>query len=267
MSGTGAGDARLPKLEAVGLVKEFPTRRGPLRVLDGVDLRVDEGELVCLVGSSGCGKSTLLAIAAGLEPPTAGAVLLDGEPVTGPGADRGLVFQGYSLYPWRTVAQNVAFGLELAGFPRAEIARRVEHRLSVVGLSGFADALPAQLSGGMKQRTAIARALATEPRVLLLDEPFGALDAQTRAAMQEFLLCLWRETGTTILMVTHDVEEAVLLSQRVYVMSSHPGAVAAELAVPLPPERPRSVRRDPRFQELCQEIDDLLHGTAVPASS
>jgi NitT/TauT family transport system ATP-binding protein len=246
------------KLAAVGLVKEFPTRRGPLRVLDHVDLHVEAGELVCLVGASGCGKSTLLAIGAGLESATEGAVLLDGTPVDGPGADRGLVFQNYSLYPWRTVAENVAFGLELKGLRRGEIHERVERYLGIMGLARFHDALPRALSGGMKQRTAIARALATEPEVLFLDEPFGALDAQTRGAMREFLLDVWRETGTTILMVTHDVEEAVFLAQRVYVMSSHPGRVAAELAVPFGPTRRRELLREIPFQDLCAEIDQHL---------
>jgi NitT/TauT family transport system ATP-binding protein len=253
------------KLQAIGLVKEFSTKRGMLRVLDGVDLHVDSGEMVCLVGASGCGKSTLLNIAAGLVPATSGAILLDGHPVQGPGADRGLVFQRYTLYPWRTVAENVAFGLELKHLPRAEIRATVDRYLGIMGLTKFADALPRQLSGGMEQRTAIARALATEPEVLLLDEPFGALDAQTRGVMREFLLDVWGSTGTTILMVTHDVEEAVFLSQRIYVMSSHPGRVAAELAIPFPPERPRELLRDGRFQDLCAEVDDLLREHALEA--
>jgi NitT/TauT family transport system ATP-binding protein len=251
-----------PHLQAIGLSKDFPTRKGPLRVLDHVDLRVGTGELVCLVGSSGCGKSTLLAIVAGLEVPTEGDVLLDGVPVDGPGPDRGLVFQGYSLYPWRTVAENVAFGLELKHLPASDVAARVGRLLDVMGLSGFADALPAQLSGGMRQRTAIARALATEPQVLLMDEPFGALDTQTRQAMQEFLLAVWRELGTTILMVTHSVEEAVFLSQRLYVMSPRPGRIAAELAVPFGPDRPHVLMRETAFQDLCLQVDERLR--AVP---
>jgi NitT/TauT family transport system ATP-binding protein len=253
------------KLRATGLVKEYPSRRGSLRVLDGVDLHVDEGEFVCLVGASGCGKSTFLSIAAGLMSATAGSITLDGEPVEGPGADRGLVFQRYTLYPWRTVAENVAFGLELRRLPRADIRAKVDRYLEIMGLTKFADALPRQLSGGMEQRTAIARALATEPEVLLLDEPFGALDAQTRGVMREFLLDVWGSTGTTVLMVTHDVEEAVFLSQRIYVMSSHPGRIAAELRVPFPPERPRELLRDARFQDLCAEVDDLLREHALEA--
>ncbi|HEY8200556.1 MAG TPA: ABC transporter ATP-binding protein, partial [Actinomycetota bacterium] len=265
MSETGLRDPAPPKageatphLEAVGLSKDFDTRKGPLRALDHVDFRVQKNELVCLVGSSGCGKSTLLAIVAGLDLPTEGEVLLNGVPVAGPGPDRGLVFQGYSLYPWRTVAENVAFGLELKHLPAADIKARVAHYLDVMGLTGFADSLPAQLSGGMRQRTAIARALATEPQVLLMDEPFGALDTQTRQAMQEFLLTVWREVGTTILMVTHSVEEAVFLSQRLYVMSPRPGRIAAELAVPFGPDRHHALMREAAFQELCLQVDKLL---------
>jgi NitT/TauT family transport system ATP-binding protein len=215
------------KLRTTGLVKDY----GPLRVLDGVDVHVEAGELVTLVGASGCGKSTMLAIVAGLSPPSGGAVLLDGQPVEGPGPDRGLVFQHYTLYPWRTVRENVSFGLELQRLGKREIRNRVDRYLEVMGLTDFADMLPRALSGGMKQRAAIARALATEPELLLLDEPFGALDAQTRGLMQEFLLDVWRETGMTILLVTHDVEEAVFLSGRIYVLSSHPGRVVEEIAV------------------------------------
>ncbi|HEX2698931.1 MAG TPA: ABC transporter ATP-binding protein [Acidimicrobiales bacterium] len=250
-----------PKLRTVGLTKDFVTRPGPLRVLDRIDVSVGDGEFVCMVGSSGCGKSTLLAIAAGLEQATEGEVLLDGAPVTGPGAHCGLVFQSFSLYPWRTVAENVAFGLEIAGLDRAARRKRVADYLDVMELSAFADALPGQLSGGMKQRTAIARALATEPEVLLLDEPFGALDAQTRGSMQELILGVWRTLGTSILMVTHDVEEAVLLSNRVYVLSPRPGRVAAELDIRLPDPRHRSMLRDPEFQSLCHRVDDLLGET------
>jgi NitT/TauT family transport system ATP-binding protein len=205
---------------------------------------------VSLVGASGCGKSTLLSIAAGLQDATDGAVLVDGRHVTGPGPDRGLVFQGYSLYPWRTVAENVAFGLELKKLRKADIAERVSRYLAVMGLSDFAGSLPRQLSGGMQQRVAIARALA--------DEPFGALDSQTRASMRDFVVQVQADTGATILMVTHDVEEAVYLSSRVYVLSSRPGRVAAELAIPFGKGRERSLLRDQTFRELCWSIDDLL---------
>jgi NitT/TauT family transport system ATP-binding protein len=254
------------KLLVQDLVKDFPTRSGVVRALDGVDISVEEGEIVCLLGASGCGKSTLLQIAAGLDEPTSGSVLLDDRQVEGPGPDRGLVFQGYTLYPWRSVADNVAFGLELQDLTREDIAARVARHLEVVGLSRFARMLPKQLSGGMQQRVAIARALATEPSVLLLDEPFGALDAQTRASMQEFLLQVWRDTGATILMVTHDVEEAVFLSQRIYVMTPHPGRIAAEIDVPFGRARERHLLREPAFQRVCEQLDDLLHGRMAHAT-
>ncbi len=253
----------IPKLETWRLVKEFDTRSGPVRAIDSIDLRVDANEIVCLVGPSGCGKSTLLSIAAGLDEPTSGSVLLDGREITAPGPDRGLVFQSYSLYPWRTVSKNVAFGLELQGLSRDEIRSRVAAYLDVMGLSKFSEALPRELSGGMQQRTAIARALATEPSVLLLDEPFGALDSQTRSSMREFLLDVWRQTKATILMVTHDVEEAVFLSQRIYVMSPHPGRIDEEVAVPFGEDRERHLLRDAEFQGLCERIDDLLHASAA----
>lgn len=249
------------KLETVGLSKVY----GSLLVLDGIDIHVDAGELVALVGASGCGKSTLLSIIAGLAPPTEGEVLLDGRAVDGPGRDRGLVFQNYTLYPWRTVRENVAFGLELQKLPKAAITERVDHYLHVMGLGAFADSLPKQLSGGMKQRTAIARAMANDPKVLLLDEPFGALDAQTREAMQEFLIRVWRQTGTTILLVTHDVEEAVFLSQRIYVLSSHPGRVVDEVAVPFGIDREHSLLRESRFHVLVDDLRELLRRHAARA--
>ncbi len=256
------GSARpIPKLEAVALFKDFPGTSGTVSALEDVAIRVWPGELVCLVGASGCGKSTLLNIAAGLEDATDGVVLVDGYPVTGPGADRGLVFQSYSLYPWRTVAGNVAFGLEVKGLKDDDIAERVRHYLGIMGLAKFAGALPKQISGGMQQRTAIARALATEPKVLLLDEPFGALDAQTRSAMQEFLLSVHRELGTTMLMVTHSVEEAVLLSQRIYVMAPNPGRVIAEFKVPFQ-DRSHSLVHEPEFLSFVRQVDDLLRQQA-----
>ncbi|MEA2828101.1 MAG: NitT/TauT family transport system ATP-binding protein [Actinomycetota bacterium] len=255
---------QMPKLRMIAVTKDYTDAKGKVvRALVNVDLHVEEGELVTLVGASGCGKSTLLSIAAGLVEATDGAVLVDGRHVTGPGPDRGLVFQGYSLYPWRTVAENVGFGLELKGMGRADIASRVAEYLRVMGLSEFAGALPRQLSGGMQQRVAIARALATEPSVLLFDEPFGALDSQTRASMRDFVVKVQADTGATILMVTHDVEEAVYLSNRVYVLTSRPGRVAAELAVPFGPGRERSLLRDQTFRELCWTIDDLLAAGAV----
>jgi len=247
------------ELEARGLTKVFPGPRGSsTTAIEGIDLHVEAGELVCLVGASGCGKSTLLGMVAGLSEPTSGVVQVGGKRVVGPGPDRGLVFQSYSLFPWRSVAENVAFGLELAHTPKREIASRVGELLDVMQLSKWANARPSQLSGGMRQRVAIARSLATEPEVLLLDEPFGALDAHTKAGMQEFLRSIWKRLGTTILMVTHDVEEAIFLSQRIYVLASHPGRVKREVEVPFGSERDPAIRRDPRFLDMRDEIQRLL---------
>lgn len=257
-------------LEVNHLYKEFATPAGPLAVLEDINLHVETGEFVCAVGASGSGKSTLLRIVAGLEQPTTGQTIVDGARVIGPGADRGLVFQRYSLYPWLDVAANVGFGLKLRGLPRKERQERVAHYLQVVGLTDFARAYPKTLSGGMKQRVAIARALACEPGILLLDEPFGALDVQIRENMQQFLLDVWRRTGTTILLITHDVEEAVYLAQRIYVMAARPGRIRTEIHIQLPEDtagvRPYRVRRLPRFQQYREQVTDLLREEAVPAS-
>jgi len=251
-------------LHVNGLVKDYFVRRQPRRALDGVDLHVDPGEFVAIVGASGCGKSTLLRVVAGLEEPTSGAVDIDGDPIIGPGPDRGMVFQSYTLFPWRTVAENVAFGLECTSMGRKQRAARVDELLGVVGLTAFAKHLPTELSGGMRQRVAIARALGPTPDILLLDEPFGALDAQTRRAMQDFLHTVWRRTGTTILFVTHDIDEALYLAQRVYVFSSHPGRVQATIEVPFGSSRGPGVKRDPRFLDLRDEIEDMLESSITP---
>jgi NitT/TauT family transport system ATP-binding protein len=250
--------ARPTKLRVESVTKVFASRRRRTVALEGVDMHVDEGELVCLLGSSGCGKSTLLSIIGGLEEPTSGQALVEGDRVIGPGADRGMVFQGYSLYPWLSVSRNIAFGLEVGGWPSARRRERVEELLGIMGLTEFRDALPKELSGGMRQRVAIARALAPEPDILLLDEPFGALDAQTRRAMQEFLLTVWARTGTTVLMVTHDVEEAVYLSGRVYVMAGRPGRIAEEVVVPFGVRRGPDILRDERFLDLRAELSEML---------
>jgi NitT/TauT family transport system ATP-binding protein len=262
-------DEPRPKLEVRGLVKRFPGRRGapPVEALGGIDLHVDAGELVALVGSSGCGKSTLLRIIAGLEQPSEGEVLVEGEPVIGPGPDRGMVFQQYSLYPWLTVAGNVAFGLQLAGVPRSRRAERVDELLGIVGLTEHARRLPRELSGGMRQRVAVARALAPEPDLLLLDEPFGALDAQSRLSMQEFLRRVWQRTGATIVLVTHDVDEAVYLSRRTYVMHAHPGRIVDEIEVPFDPGLGPAVKRTAQFLDLRDEIHDLLHDRVPETAS
>jgi len=249
---------RPTKLVVESVTKVFATRRRQTVALEGVDMHVDDGELVCLLGSSGCGKSTLLSIIGGLEEPTGGQVLVEGDRVVGPGADRGMVFQGYSLYPWLSVSRNISFGLEVAGWPSARRRERVDELLGIMGLTEFRDALPKELSGGMRQRAAIARALAPEPDILLLDEPFGALDAQTRRTMQQFLLTVWARTGTTVLMVTHDVEEAVYLSGRIYVMSGRPGRIAEEVVVPFGRQRGPDILRDERFLDLRGELSELL---------
>jgi len=249
---------RPPKLVVTDLVKEFRTKRQRVLALDRVNLEVADQEFVCLVGSSGCGKSTLLNIIAGLDLPTSGTVEIDYEPVIGPGPDRGMVFQTYSLYPWRTVAENIAFGLECVRLRKAGRRARVQELLGIVGLAKFADHTPDQLSGGMRQRVAIARALAPEPDVLLLDEPFGALDAQTRRAMQDFLLTVWRRTQSTVVFVTHDIPEAIYLGSRVVALASHPGRVIADIDVPFGAGHDSGITRDPRYLDLRDEIEDLL---------
>jgi NitT/TauT family transport system ATP-binding protein len=241
-------------LELRGVTKDY----GHRRVLDGLELEVGAGEFVTVVGASGSGKSTLLALVSGLSRPTAGEILLDGRPVLGPGPERGLLFQTGSLYPWRTVAENVAFGLELLRLSRRLRRQRVEWYLDEVGLTSLADALPGHLSGGQRQRVAIARALACEPEVLLLDEPFGALDVQTKEDMQVFVRQVWQDMGTTVVMVTHDVEEAVFLGQRVLVLASDPGRIAAEIPVDLAADRSLDVKLTGEFLRLRGVVEDLV---------
>jgi NitT/TauT family transport system ATP-binding protein len=231
---------------------------GQKLALDGVNLTVSPREFLCVVGASGSGKSTLLSLVAGLVPPTTGEITVDGHPITGPGPDRGLVFQTGSLYPWRTVERNVAFGLELLALDTAERDRRVDWYLAETGLAGVRRSLPRRLSGGQQQRVAIARALVCEPDVLLLDEPFGALDVQTKEDMQLLIRQIWLDTGTTVLMVTHDVEEAVFLGTRVVVLTSDPGRVAAEVRVPLAEDRDLAVKRTPAFLALRASVEDMV---------
>lgn len=257
----------IAKLEVHNVCKSYATHgKQKLTVLQEVNFQIFPREMVCLVGSSGCGKSTLLNIIAGLTPPTSGQVLVDGQPVTGrPGSDRGMVFQGYTLYPWLTVAQNVAFGLQFQKMPKAQQRDRVRYFLEVVGLSRFVNSYPKQLSGGMKQRVAIARALANEPALLLMDEPFGALDAQTKEQMQQFLLELWEKTHVTVLMITHDVEEAIYLSQRVYVMGTHPGRIEREIPIQLPEHRDLDIKLSSKFVEIKRQIIHALRDEACMA--
>ena len=245
-------------LEISNLNKEFPTKKGTVLALKDINMHVETGEFVCVVGASGSGKSTLLRLVAGLDFPTSGEITVDDSIVAGPGADRGMVFQRYTLYPWMTVQKNVEFGLKLLGISAKKRRENASYYLNIVGLSDFAKSYPKELSGGMKQRIAIARALATSPKILLMDEPFGALDIQTKENMQQFLLGIWHKTGCTILMITHDVREAVFLSQRVYVLSARPGTVKKEVIINLPLERDYSIKRQPIFHEQADNIVDLL---------
>ena len=248
-----------PKLQVRSLSKQFKVNGRSLIVLENINLSVYPNEFVSIVGASGCGKSTLLQIIAGLVPPCAGEVWVDEQEIEHPGRDRGMVFQSYTLFPWLTVAENVGFGLKLRRVNKAEYRERIAYYLDVVSLTKFANAYPKQLSGGMKQRVAIARALANDPEVLLMDEPFGALDAQTREQMQQFFLELWDKTHITVLMITHDVEEAVFLSQRIYVMGVHPGRIKEEIGVSLPAHRDLEMKLSQEFQLIKRQILQKLH--------
>jgi len=250
------------KVTVRGLYHEYANRFTGERVvaLDGVDLEVAEGEFLAVVGPSGCGKSTLLAILAGLLQPTRGEVLLDGRRVTGPGPDRGVVFQELAILPWRTVERNIAHGPEIQGVPKAERLKIVRHFVDLVGLAGFEKKYPHELSGGMKQRVAVARTLAANPQVMLMDEPFAAVDAQTRMTLQEELSAIARATGKTILFVTHNVEEAVFLGDRCCVLSRRPGRVKALVPVPVPrAERTwQRVASEPDFEAARERVLTLV---------
>ena len=246
------------KFQVRGLSKIYEDNGREVVALKDVNLEVKESEFVMIVGPSGCGKTSLINIIGGLDEASSGEVLLDGRAVSGPGADRGMVFQGYSLFPWLSVQKNVEFGLKMKKVSAAERAEHAKKYIRLVGLEGFEDALPRQLSGGMKQRVAIARTLANEPEVLLMDEPFGALDAQTRVVMQELLADISRRTGTTILFITHDIDEAVLLGERIYVMSRRPGTVRDAITVDIPGERNHNSLILPEFLETKKKIMDML---------
>ncbi len=234
-----------------GVTKRFAVGDDEVDALAPVDLAIPKGEFVCMIGASGCGKSTLLRIIAGFEEPTTGEVAIDGEPVTGPGSDRGMVFQDYALFPWMTVRQNISFGPRQRHLAREEIEKTTDEFVRMVGLERFADRYPNQLSGGMKQRVAIARVLANNANILLMDEPFGALDALTREQLQNELLQIWKRTGVTTIFVTHSVEEAVLLADRVLVMSAGPGKIDSDFRIDLP--RPRDVS-SPEFNALRRDV-------------
>jgi len=239
----------------------------PTVALQASDLDVEENAFITILGPSGCGKSTLLRIVAGLDRQTSGEVLLDGRRIEGAGADRGMVFQSYTLFPWLTVRDNVCFGLRERGVPRAQQLEIAQSFLQRVGLVGFEHHYPKQLSGGMQQRTALARALANDPRMLLMDEPFGALDHQTRELMQELLLGIWEAERKTVLFVTHDIDEAVFMGSRVVVMSARPGRIKRDIAVPFGHPRHYSLKTTPEFAQLKAELTEELRVEVLAAAT
>lgn len=255
------------KLALTGVSKEFAVRgeQQSFTALADISVDVRDGEFLVLVGPSGSGKSTLLDLLGGLGKPTSGQILLDGAPVTGPGLDRGIVFQQYALLPWRTARANIEFGLEAKGIRRRERREIAEHYLELVGLAGFGNRYPHELSGGMKQRVAIARSLAFDPEVLLMDEPFAALDAQTRESLQDELLRIWRATGKTVLFITHGIDEAVYLGQRVAVLTSRPGRIKAVVDIDLDRAGDPDIRSSERFRELRHHVWSLLHDEVARA--
>ncbi len=248
------------------LSKTFTTAKGETLALDDINFVTHRREFLCIVGPSGCGKSTLARVLAGLEEKTSGAVLLDGKPVDGPGRDRGMVFQGYTLFPWATVKKNVMFGLQINGADHSIAEREALQWLALIGLEKFADAYPHQLSGGMKQRVAIVRALANQPRILLMDEPFGALDALTRCRMQAHLLEIWKKIDITIIFITHDLEEAIFLADRILVLSPHPGRVQELIEVPVPHPRSSAQFLQPEFLATKARLEELIHQSTTAAS-
>lgn len=253
-------------LEINNLSKHFQTKSDTFLALKDINMEIEQGEFICVVGASGSGKSTLLRQIAGLDSPTTGEVRINGKRITAPGPDRGMVFQHYTLYPWMNVQKNTEFGLKLQGVPKKERREQASYYLNVVGLSDFATSLPNSLSGGMKQRVAIARALASEPKVLLMDEPFGSLDIHTKESMHEFMLELWQRTNITVFMITHDVEEAVFLSNRIYALGARPGTVRQVMTINLP-ERSPTIKRHSTFHDYRDELMNLMrqHGKEAVA--
>jgi NitT/TauT family transport system ATP-binding protein len=248
--------AELPILDLRNVGKVYELNDQRIEALRDANLVVEKGEFVCLIGASGCGKSTLLRIVAGFEPPSAGEALMWSKPIAGPAPDRGMVFQDYGLFPWLSVRQNIGFGPASRGLPKAELRVLVDRFVDMVGLTRFADAYPHQLSGGMKQRVAIARVLANDAEMVLMDEPFGALDAMTRERLQDELLDIWQRTKLTVLFVTHSIEEAIFLADRVVVMEPGPGRIASEHRIELP--RPRDVS-SPEFNAVRRDLSARLH--------
>jgi NitT/TauT family transport system ATP-binding protein len=257
-----------PKLRLENVTKRFPIRgqKSSFTAVEDISIDLAAGEFLVLVGPSGCGKSTLLDLLGGLSTPSSGRILLDGNPITGPGLDRGIVFQQYALLPWRTARKNIEFGLEAKGLSAAVRRERADHYLELVGLQSFADRFPHELSGGMKQRVAIARSLAFDPEVLLMDEPFAALDAQTRESLQDELLRIWKATGKTILFITHGIDEAIYLGQRVAVLTSRPGRIKKIVDVEID-RSAEDIRSDAGFRAQRHHIWSLLHDEVERARS
>ncbi|AVS90959.1 sulfonate ABC transporter ATP-binding protein [Paracidovorax avenae] len=258
----------MSELSIQGVSRTFTSAKGPAtQALLPVDFHVADNDFVTILGPSGCGKSTMLRIVAGLDQPTSGRVLLDGRPVEGPGADRGMVFQSYTLFPWLTIEQNIRFGLRERGMPESQQKERAAYFIAQVGLRGFEQHYPKQLSGGMQQRTAIARALANDPKILLMDEPFGALDNQTRVLMQELLLGIWEAERKTVMFVTHDIDEAIFMASRVAVFSARPGRIKTEIAVDLPHPRHYRVKTSPEFMELKARLTEEIRAESMAAEA
>jgi NitT/TauT family transport system ATP-binding protein len=253
------------RIEVRDFCLRYETLEGSVEAVSDAALTVAPGEFVSIIGPSGCGKSTLLNALAGFLTPTSGTVTVDGAPVSGPSAERGMIFQQYSLFPWKTVRENVEFGLKMKGLPRSERERQARTLLGLAGLSAFENHYPDRLSGGMKQRVGIVRALATGPRILLLDEPFGALDAQTRLIMQQILTNMWQRLKISVLFVTHDIDEAIFLSDRIYVMTARPGSIKAEVAVPLPRPRLPAMTLSSEFLGLRRGLMSLIREESLRA--
>jgi NitT/TauT family transport system ATP-binding protein len=258
----------MTKLSIRGVSRVFEgfRQRPPTRALEPTDLAIEDNDFIAILGPSGCGKSTLLRIVAGLDQPTTGRVLLDGEPVVEPGPDRGMVFQSYTLFPWLSVRENISFGLREKRLKRIRQEEIVDFYIARTGLKGFENHYPKMLSGGMQQRTALARALANDPKILLLDEPFGALDNQTRALMQEQLLGIWEADKKTVLFVTHDIEEAIFLANRVAVMSARPGRVKCEMPIVLPRPRVYTMKTTPEFADYKARLTEEIRLEAIKAA-
>jgi ABC-type nitrate/sulfonate/bicarbonate transport system ATPase subunit len=260
--------AAVSRLSIRNASKTFPgVRRGatPTQALLPATLDVEDNDFITVLGPSGCGKSTLLRLVAGLETPTTGDIVLDGQPISGPGADRGVVFQSYTLFPWLTVRQNICFGLREKNMPAAQQREISEYFIAQVGLRGFEEHFPKQLSGGMQQRTALARALANDPKILLLDEPFGALDNQTRALMQELLLGIWEQHRKTVLFITHDIDEAIFMANRVLVMTARPGRVKSDIAIDLPHPRLYTIKTTPEFAAYKARLTEEIRVESIRA--